>query len=86
MNRLSCNLSLNENLDELEIYPNPAESYIQFEGLKAEDQVNITDLNGKELTFNTSGNRIDCSNWAPGIYLVHINRNGTSVTKRIAIK
>jgi hypothetical protein len=86
MNRLSCNLSITENLNELEIYPNPSESYIQLEGMKAEDRVLITDLHGKELTLNTSGNRIDCSYWAPGVYLVHINRNGTSVTKRIAIK
>ncbi len=86
INRLSCGLGLEEALQDVEIYPNPSASTIQITGLKPEDQLRITDLNGKELSFNRNETNIDCSHWKAGIYLVHINRKGTKVTKRIAIK
>lgn len=66
------NLSINKNkIDELKLYPNPAEDFITIEN--AENMILIFDINGKKvLEFKVVENKteIDISGFKSGFYIV----------------
>jgi photosystem II stability/assembly factor-like uncharacterized protein len=55
------------------IYPNPAEQYVQIEIPKGSWEIRVYDLNGKQMLIDKGfheSNRIDVSQWNDGLYIV----------------
>lgn len=76
-------------LNEIKIYPNPAQDYFQFE-TKADDtfSISIFSLSGI-LVKNDSykkGEKINCSELQNGLYLIQIKLKQAVVTKRLLIR
>ncbi len=75
----------NENMATLEVYPNPAHTYVTLKGVSYEEEIlSIVDVFGKmympkQYIQSTNGQRItlDLTRFAPGVYVV-------STTKGIA--
>lgn len=72
---------------QISIYPNPATDFIQFSGLNGTTKIEIHNLSGKLLGFNSyysTSHRIDISTLPKGIYLLKVhNQNGVEVGKFI---
>jgi len=90
---LNCS-SIEENnpFSSLVIYPNPADTYIQFElpeGLHQTAAIYLFSIDGKIIssTIWQENNllRLDVSSFPAGTYIVQINSDSTSVTKIILI-
>ncbi len=79
----------NNELNEFEVYPNPADDYIL---LKSENLrfINIYTLNGSlvhKSLINSNNNRVDISNLPAGLYFVEgVTNTGSRYTKKISIK
>jgi len=74
-------------LNSVNVYPNPAGSYIKIEssGHHKVSGLSFSDVTGKRYSadFDSSNNTVSVSNFAAGLYFCQINfENGTSVTKR----
>lgn len=87
----SVGSTLNNQL-AVNVYPNPASSYIQVAlDMPLNAQITITDLSGKTVVnqnhhFGTSNQAtVDIANLQNGMYLVSISANGISTTKRLMI-
>jgi len=67
----------------INIYPNPANKFIYFEGLPEDNQLTICDLTGKVFYSQRISNnvRIETYNWPNGIYIALIISNDQT-TKR----
>jgi hypothetical protein len=67
--------SKNKIKEKFTIYPNPAQDFIYFSPEIKEDLiVEINDLSGRQLKkTRINQNRIDISNFGPGIYFYRIN-------------
>lgn len=76
-------LGLDELENSLSVFPNPANSSFEIDGLTGNESVGISDLNGRVIELNSDENHpINCSTWSNGIYLLKVsNANGTSVKK-----
>lgn len=84
----SCNSSniKNKLLNNLEVYPNPA-NYTIF--VKAEDKPNslkLFSLQGKKIRTVYKSNKIDISNVEDGLYLIQAKFDNTIITNKIIIK
>ncbi len=77
----------NKNSDVL-IYPNPNKGMFTIQGTELGCEVTITDVLGKVI-YSIKGNeqktQVILQNLSRGIYYININKNDTSVTKKIAI-
>lgn len=77
-----------DNLEKsLEMYPNPAKGSVYFK-LETSAQISILDLSGKEVktaTINTSGS-INLTGINNGVYLIRIETDTETTTKRLIIK
>jgi CotH kinase protein/Secretion system C-terminal sorting domain len=89
----SCpNLGIQEDIINVEIYPNPTENqlYIQLSSAVGELTVIIHDLSGRELFAydyaNTSTANLDLSAYDSGSYLVSIYLNNTIIKNEKIIK
>jgi len=78
--------------DEFRIYPNPAQSIINFEASSLQEiiQVNIIDRSGKNvfserLNLNINTNKLDISSLDKGVYILQLN-DGNSILSNKFIK
>jgi len=74
-------------IDELRIYPNPANSYVNFENMK-DSEVRIHSITGqlmRSIHVNTDHEMINVQDLENGAYFIHIIRNNTSTTKKLII-
>lgn len=88
--------NLSNNSIELEgklsIYPNPInDGYVIIDSKLASDaSYELFDISGKKIISNTNleygTNKINVDGYQSGVYLVKINSEGNSVTKKIIIK
>lgn len=79
-------LGLNELEQSLSIYPNPANTSFVMEGLTGEETLSVFNLMGEALDLNDSGaEKIDCSNWTNGVYLIRISNSIDSIIKKIVV-
>jgi len=80
---------VNEQLNGINMYPNPATTHFMIESHSAEKQLlNVFDVTGKLMHTQTIQNGmtiIDANNLAPGIYNVSIWGNERVVNKRLLI-
>jgi hypothetical protein len=74
---------------QLRIFPNPAQDrlFVSWNGKKA--VVECRDLSGKLLsrqTFNNGFGSIALHDWAPGMYILHVNIDGIIKNEKILIQ
>ena len=72
------------NNEEINIYPNPANSKIYIES-KSVIEVKLFGLLGNEI-ITTKEKEIDVSNLREGIYFIQVNTNGRIYTKKIIVQ
>ncbi|WP_298239468.1 T9SS type A sorting domain-containing protein [uncultured Algibacter sp.] len=82
----------NQLESDITLYPNPAKSnlYIKNSGYQNIDRVSVFNVVGKEIytTFNSKNSRVlqlDLSRYARGVYLVKINSEIGTVTKKLVV-
>ncbi len=75
------------DVSELKIFPNPAVNKITIKGVEVNSEVSISTIEGKLLlspkTNNKSVITIDISELKMGIYIITINSNNKSISKKI---
>lgn len=81
---ISNDLAVSTNeLSTIKLAPNPANDHFNLSGVDENAFVSITDVQGNKVDFNwKNAEKIDCSNWSNGVYLLKVSSaNGTSVKK-----
>jgi hypothetical protein len=72
------------------IVPNPAKNFVNIELKQTTNaQILIYDLNGKlvlKQTLNQTTTKFDTTNWKKGVYIVSVNQNSNTKTKRLIIQ
>ena len=73
------------NAMNVKLYPNPTTGnlYIEVEGLQ---KVEVIDAVGRIVMTQTTGNSINMSNLANGVYTVRVMANGTTAVKKVVKK
>ncbi len=72
---------------DVQVYPNPASDKIYLKGILSEVKVALFSVDGRQvLTKNIIGNSEIYLNVANGLYLLKINSDGGSLTKKIIVK
>jgi hypothetical protein len=85
-------VSINERKEDngTEVYPNPANDFIQVRSLKQITEYRVVDLTGKLLKsecINSSSFKINCFDLKPGCYFIDLNVKGNvHVVHRVIIK
>lgn len=74
---------------DLHIFPNPTDNFLTIDIEKSnQDSYNlrIVNLQGRtifeQLSINNSSQRIDCSNWSQGVYLLVCSQKGSRIQTR----
>jgi CubicO group peptidase (beta-lactamase class C family) len=89
LNKVICNGSnfLSEPIEDVKvsIYPNPAQTSFEINGLLARDimEIGVYDLHGKQQLSSTNILEVDISNLPPAFYLVKIRTNRGILVKKI---
>ncbi|MBN8641266.1 MAG: SBBP repeat-containing protein [Flavobacteriales bacterium] len=68
------------------ITPNPANEVINIQSNQPIENYQLIDLTGKIITSESNSNTINVSTINPGIYLLKINSNNTTTTKKVVIE
>ena len=73
---------------EFSIYPNPATNgFVNITtSSNAAINVSVYDVIGKQVLSQTINNRLDVSNLKTGVYILQLNQNGATTTKKLVIK
>ena len=77
-----ANLSGLSNLTAagITVFPNPATSLLNFEGIQSSDAIQLIDLQGKLiLSDNQQSNSLDISTLEKGVYLLRVTRDGKHI-------
>jgi uncharacterized delta-60 repeat protein len=89
--RLNGDISLNVNehfINNISIFPNPAQDVITISELPLGAELSILDITGKVM-FNTIVNSnqliINTDEFSNGIYLVNVYTNGSTSTKKLVV-
>ncbi|NRA93960.1 MAG: T9SS type A sorting domain-containing protein, partial [Psychroserpens sp.] len=72
------------NLEAIRIYPNPAKDQLNFEGLQQETTVMIYNILGKRILETRVKDKLNLS-LRSGLYIVVIQQNESSITKKLII-
>ena len=81
-NALVKNKYVFSSIEPLKLYPNPTTEVINVEWTSFEkaDEIEILDLNGQRVKNiygeSLSQQKIDCSDWIPGLYNIRVYKNG----------
>jgi len=87
-NILSCYKTIQSNND-LHIYPNPASDIISIDNKSIENikQIKVLTLDGQIIeSIKGSYTKINCRNWANGLYIVEFELNNKTIYSKIQIK
>ncbi|MDG5799660.1 InlB B-repeat-containing protein [Marinilabiliaceae bacterium ANBcel2] len=71
------------------LFPNPASNYLFIEADKRIVEVELYNINGQAVVqkkIDNSNGRLKVANYAQGVYLLIINFESNSITKRVNIK
>jgi hypothetical protein len=89
LEKTSTNSILENKIDKIKIYPNPAQNYIHWNNSDIElNEIKITDIQGNEVMFleELKNNIIDISNLQNGIYILFIKpKTGNNYYSKIII-
>ena len=85
---LNGTLDVNENEQDLNVYPNPTHSEISWNYSSNVDEIVVVNVIGKIVLRVTmpATNSIDLSNLESGIYFLKIQKNNSVITKKIVKK
>lgn len=79
----------NSTIEGLSLYPNPVSNGKVFISTKndADKEVIIFDLLGKKISqTQLSSRELNVSNLAPGVYIIRINEENSSATRKLIVK
>ncbi|WP_318640789.1 T9SS type A sorting domain-containing protein [Flavobacterium ardleyense] len=79
-------LALNNNtLEQVSVYPNPTSGLVQVNLPSSVEIISVTvsDISGKQMNASISGNTIDMSNFANGVYMVNVNTNEGNLVRKV---
>ena len=79
-------LSVKSNtLDQVSIFPNPTNGLVQVSLPNSVEilSVSVSDISGKQMKANVSGNTIDMSNFASGMYMITVNTNEGNLVRKV---
>ncbi len=72
----NCNIGIAENdMLQVQVYPNPFQDQLIIDNQEDGVSLQVVDLNGRSMlaeALKNGKNQIDASDWASGIYMVHI--------------
>lgn len=84
--------SLNEPFSDasVELYPNPAGEFVTITNLPDGSAIKVTDVTGKVVAetaelITTNETTISTENFVNGIYIVHIEHNGRTASKKLVV-
>ncbi|MDG1715928.1 T9SS type A sorting domain-containing protein [Lacinutrix sp.] len=96
VDNLSITTTFNETLStgefttntEFRLFPNPTNTGIVNIKTTSNEAVNVTvfDILGKQVLSQTINNRLDVSNLKTGVYILQLNQDGATTTKKLVIK
>ena len=74
--------------ENVSVYPNPAASVININGLNdfANLEVKVLNLQGQVVMIVSNSLEINVEDIEAGVYFLNINCNGTEIIKRIVVK
>ncbi len=72
--------------NSVRLFPNPAIDFITIQTDKPVSQINLLDINGKEVEVSIKENKIDVSLLPPGNYFIHIKSEGKNFVKQFIKK
>ena len=83
--------------NSVKVYPNPTANVTVLDIAVADAGnavVNIYDMNGRKVYSNNMGTltegahqmKLDCTNYAPGVYLVNVNIGRNTATSKLIVK
>ena len=84
-----CAATLEEEaLDQLRLFPNPAESYFEVKGIEGEMDFNLFSMLGENILQGRvqAGQQISTVGLSPGVYLVQLSNATTQWQSRISVK
>lgn len=70
---------------EINVFPNPASDFITIQGIAQDEVVKIYNVNG-ELVKSGRGPVISVADLAAGVYVVHVDSNGTAIHRKFVVK
>jgi hypothetical protein len=78
----------NEMKDKFKVYPNPVSDGMVYITNQNNDDLNVKiyDITGKMLKNVKATDKVSIDGFATGIYLMKIESNGQSITKKIVVK
>ncbi|WP_452224937.1 T9SS type A sorting domain-containing protein [Lacinutrix chionoecetis] len=82
-------LSVPQNeITEFSIFPNPTNTGFVNINTTSNEAINATvfDVLGKQVLSQTVNDRLNVSNLNAGVYILHLNQNGATTTKKLVIK
>lgn len=72
----------------ISVVPNPASDQFRVSG-RASDLLRVTDMTGRTVLVRTLGadqQLIDASGWAPGTYVILLERKGRILRERLVVQ
>jgi hypothetical protein len=68
-------------VNNIRVYPNPANEWIDFQQLQGTSQLKMFDVNGRLLKNETifQGVKMDISDLAPGLYLIQLETSASQL-------
>jgi hypothetical protein len=80
-------ISIVETLNEIKMSPNPVVDRLRISGLKAGEDISVTNLLGQSIYSSTTSRDafdLDTQNWQAGIYLIKISSGAATKTFKVA--
>ena len=81
-------LGVNENalaLDRISVYPNPTSGVLTVNSADAVKAISVYDTTGKQVSTSNT-NTVDLSNQARGVYMVQVQTENGSTTKKVVLE
>lgn len=82
----SLNIKESNELERLEVIPNPIDNYFSIKGIEEIKSLILLDFNGKIINQYSNINLVDVSNLDSGIYFLRIQSENKFLTKKVVIK
>jgi photosystem II stability/assembly factor-like uncharacterized protein len=76
-------VEINQNFQEVGVYPNPANDYLNIKSTYPIEKTEFMDLNGRVLFVTTNENLLNISNYPAGLYFVKVYTKKGSVIRKI---
>ncbi len=82
------NIGLNENLiDQLKVYPNPAQNQLTIENISENAHVTLSDLAGRKMQISKQSNgTFNLNNVSPGVYVLNVVSNEKSYSQTLVVE